>query len=261
MYIFIFATILVAIIIAFLYYRYGNTLSTDASLVNKPVFLGKPLIPKIVIQTWKSQNVPQRYMSLIESVKKYNPDYQYYFFTDESIEDFLKLHYPEYLSTYLNLPIKIQKIDFFRYIAVYHYGGFYLDLDMKVNKNFDTLLQHSCIFPVDEYIDIVRHCEYNRYKPFCKKGQNFLLGQYAFAAAPKDPFIKLCIDKIHNNINNYIKTVDFTSDDYIYKTTGPDFVTEIFTNYKDKNNITIIDNGKRQCFGDYATHMYFGTWK
>ena len=33
-------------------------------------------IPKIIIQTWKTQKVPQRYIPLIESVKINNPDYQ-----------------------------------------------------------------------------------------------------------------------------------------------------------------------------------------
>jgi mannosyltransferase OCH1-like enzyme len=236
----------------------SNTVANN--LVNSDANVAGPTIPKIIIQTWKSNNVPQRYMPLIESVKTNNPDYEYLFFTDDDIEKFFKLYYPEYWSTYLSLPVKIQRIDFFRYVAVYHYGGFYLDLDMRVYKNFNPLLKHSCIFPVDEYID-VRHCQVKRYKPFCDRGQNFLLGQYAFAASPKNPFIKLLIDQIHANIHKYIKNVDFASEDYIYKTTGPDYVTEVFMNYKNKNGITIIDNGSRQHFGDYAKHNYFGTWK
>jgi mannosyltransferase OCH1-like enzyme len=261
------ATVVVALTLLITYKIYdannnvtiiSNTITNN--LVNSGVKNDGPTIPKIIIQTWKSNNVPQRYMSLIDSVKENNPDYEYLFFTDDDIEKFFKTHYPEYWGTYLSLPVKIQRIDFFRYVAVYHYGGFYLDLDMLVYKNFDPLLQHSCIFPVDEYIDI-RHCQVKRYKPFCDRGQNFLLGQYAFAASTKHPFIKILIDHIHSNIHKYIKNVDFTSEDYIYKTTGPDYVTDIFVNYKNKNSITIIDNGTRQHFGDYAKHNYFGTWK
>ena len=114
------------------------------------------------------------------------------------------MHYPSYYSTYLNLPVKIQKIDFFRYVAIYHYGGFYLDLDMNILQCFDKLLKYSFVFPVDEYIDI-RLCKHTRYRPYCDRGQTFLLGQYAFAAEPKHPFIKELIDRIHRNINKYIK--------------------------------------------------------
>ena len=37
------------------------------------------------------------------------------------------------------IAITIQKIDFFRYLAIYYYGGIYLDLDMDINVNFDQL--------------------------------------------------------------------------------------------------------------------------
>jgi len=217
-------------------------------------------IPKIIIQTWKTNTIPQRYMQLIESIKQYNPDYQYIFFTDDDIEDFLKTNYPEYYRTYLNLPITIQRIDFFRYIAVYHFGGFYMDLDMLCLKSFDSLLKHKCVFPVDEFIT-ENLCHYRRYRGFCQKENYFLLGQYAFAAAPRHPFIKRLIDYIHKNINYYIKYVNYDSEDYVYKTTGPDFVTNLYIDDDDKDNIIILNNGKRQFFGDYAKHNYFGTWK
>jgi mannosyltransferase OCH1-like enzyme len=256
--------ILILFIILFIIYQYyenikssiGNILGNTTSTV---VF-EKHSIPKIIIQTWKTNSVPERYMQLINSIKKSNPDYQHLFFTDNDIEDFLKQNYPEYYQTYLNLPIKIQRIDFFRYIAVYHYGGFYMDLDMLCLKPFDDLLKYGCVFPIDELIGN-NMCNLRRYKPFCDKGYYYLLGQYAFAAAPKHPFIKSLIDKIHTNINKYIKYVNFDSEDYVYKTTGPDFVTELYINYKEKDDIFVVNNGKRQYFGDYAKHMFFGTWK
>jgi mannosyltransferase OCH1-like enzyme len=204
--------------------------------------------------------IPQRYMKLINSVKVNNPNYKYLFFTDKDIEEFLKSYYPEYYETFLKLPKIIQKIDFFRYIAVYHFGGFYLDLDMKVLSCFDDLLHNSCVFPIDEYIN-ERLCNYVRYNSYCEKGQNFLLGQYAFGAEPNNEFIKLLIDIIHERIDYYIQNFEKNSEDYIYKSTGPDYVTDIYMEYGNKNSITILDNGKRQYFGNYAKHNYFGTWK
>lgn len=252
------------------YNKNNNLVNNDNNLLlNKEILnikdntnslINKNGIPKIIIQTWKSNTVSQRYMKLINSVKENNPHYKYLFFTDDDIENFFKMYYPDYFVTYLRLPIIIQRIDFFRYVAVYHFGGIYLDLDMKVFLPFDEILNNSCVFPIDEYIDI-NFCKNNRYKPYCDNGQEFLLGQYAFAAEPKHPFIKLLIDKIHERIEYYIQHVDYSSEDYIYKTTGPDFVTDIYMDYQNKNTITILDNGKRQYFGDYARHNYFGTWK
>jgi mannosyltransferase OCH1-like enzyme len=223
---------------------------------------GKNRIPKRIIQVWKtwSEKSPQMFSSYVESIKKVNPGYEYMFFKDNQINLFLEQNYPEYYDTFLKLPLNIQKVDFFRYIAIYHYGGFYFDLDVKALQPLDNLLENRCVFPVDEIIT-KEMCKLERFKKFCDKDINFLLGQYAFGAAPGDPFIKLVIDKIHMNINSYIHYFIPNSDDYVYKTTGPDFITNVYSGYKNKDDIKILHYDKRQCFGKYATHDYVGTWK
>jgi mannosyltransferase OCH1-like enzyme len=217
-------------------------------------------IPKIIIQTWKTSAIPAKYQPLVDSVKYKNPTYEYKFFTDIDIEEFLKNNYPEYYRTYMNLPVKIQKIDFFRYVAIYHYGGFYLDLDMTVLEPLDELLIQECVFPIDEFIGPAM-CHSKRYKNFCDNNMNFLLGQYAFAAEPRHPFIKLLIDNIHQNVNLYIKNYTPNSEHYVYLTTGPDFVSNLYMDYPNKSSIQILEYDKRQYFGKYARHNYFGTWK
>ena len=51
-------------------------------------------------------------------------DYEYKFF-DEDLENFVKNTFPQYYEFFSEFSHKIQKIDFFRYLAVYHFGGFY----------------------------------------------------------------------------------------------------------------------------------------
>jgi mannosyltransferase OCH1-like enzyme len=234
----------------------------DKSLVTKGDETQKNRIPKRIIQVWKtwSEKSPQMFSSYIESIKSVNPGYEYMFFKDNQINQFLEQNYPDYYDTFLKLPLNIQKVDFFRYIAIYHYGGFYFDLDVKALQPLDNLLENHCVFPVDEIIT-KSMCKMKRFESFCDKDINFLLGQYAFGAAPGDPFIKLIIDKIHSNVNSYIHYFIPNSDDYVYKTTGPDFITNLYSTYKNKDNIKILYYDKRQCFGKYATHDYVGTWK
>lgn len=219
-------------------------------------------IPKIIIQTWKSNIIPEKYDNYISSVKRYNPDFKYLFFTDDDIEDFLSKEYPNYYETYLKLPVKIQKIDFFRYVAVYHYGGFYFDLDMNSLYPLDDLLKYPCIFPVDQNI-VLNKCDKMRYKYYCDNKMNFMLGQYAFAAKPNDKFIKTLIDVIHYNIDKYIEIYKDHghSLQYVYSSTGPDFVTDVYMEYYDKENIHILHYPESQYFGKYAKHNYIGTWK
>lgn len=219
---------------------------------------GEQNIPKIIIQTWKNKTLPDKCINYVQSVKEKNPDYEYLFFDDEGIESFLKTEYPHYYETYKKLPIKIQKIDFFRYIAVYHFGGFYLDLDMFCLKTFDELLQYEIIFPVDDYIRMNQKNS-QRYLPFTRQNQEFLLGQYAFASVPNHPFLLELIESIHKNVNMYVKYVNANTDDYVYQTTGPDFVTQKYIDTKEKD-IKIL-HAKRQYFGNYARHLYMGSWK
>ena len=242
---------IVIIFILCIYYLY---------FTNTRLQLGPQKIPKIIIQTWKTKDIPPKYQNYVDSIKKHNPDYEYLFFDDKDIHNFLKNYYPIYYETFKKLPLVIQKIDFFRYIAVYHYGGFYLDLDMKCFENFDDLLSYSSVFPVDDFI-IGWKTHDDRYKTFILQNQSILLGQYAFGSEPKNKFLKKIIDGIHSNINSYIKHINANDDIYVYQTTGPDYITEKYIEYTNKHNIHILSDCKRQCFGKYAKHLYMGSWK
>lgn len=218
-------------------------------------------IPRIIIQTWKNHDIPSKYIESIRSVKKYNPHYKFLYFTDKDIDEFLRKNYPEYYETYKKLPVIIQKIDFFRYIAVYHYGGFYFDLDMTGLYPLDNLLKYDCIFPVDTILTPIK-CSKSRFKKYCDKNYDFILGQYAFGAKPKNNFIKALIDGIHENIDKYIKEFKTNKTlQYVYSSTGPDYVMDIYINYQNKNEIHILEYPKAQYFGKYAKHDCFGTWK
>ena len=216
-------------------------------------------IPKIIIQTWKNNEIPNKYKNDIESLRNLNPTYTFIFMTDSDINRFLSDNYPEWFDTYNKLPIKIQKIDFFRYIAVYHYGGFYFDLDITGLFPLDELLDYECVFPVDQNIN--RHrCTKPRYKKYCSIKFPILLGQYAFAACPKNKFMKQLIDGIHNNIDKYIQNVNKT-EQYVYSSTGPDYVTDQYIEAQDKSSIHILNFNQDQFFGKYAKHNHYGTWK
>jgi mannosyltransferase OCH1-like enzyme len=222
----------------------------------------KTKIPKRIIQVWKtwSSKKPEMFSTYIESIKNKNPDYEYLFFKDEQIDDFLKTNYPKYYETYNKLPMNIQKVDFFRYVALYHFGGFYFDLDIQAIEPLDELLDNECVFPIDEIIH-KNMCSSKRFNNFCKNNVEFLLGQYGFACTPKNKFIKLLVDVIDKNVDNYISSYVANSEDYVYTTTGPDFVTNLYMNYPDKESINILYYDKRQYFGKYAKHNYAGTWK
>ena len=106
-------------------------------------------IPKRIIQTGKrpEQSLPIR--AFMSSVRLLNPDYEYLFFDDGRVEEFIAQEFPQYRAVFESFEAPIQRYDFFRYLAVYHFGGFYLDLDVLLGSGLSTLLERGCVFPFE----------------------------------------------------------------------------------------------------------------
>jgi len=264
----LYVLLFIILLIIFVFYFINNILCNSSYIENfksneSNDLIESDKIPKIIIQTWKNINIPDRYKDLVESIKKYNPSYEYLLFTDDDIEKFLKKYYSDYYETYLKLPVFIQKIDFFRYIAIYHYGGFYFDLDIECFKPLDPLLEYDSVFGIDTHLGTV--CFGDRFIHFCNEGRKFFVGQYAFGAKKKNEFIKILIDNIHNNIDNILDEYNNLNNkkdlEFVYRTTGPDYVTKLYYDYEDNDKIKILEHEQGQFFGDYARHQYMGTWK
>ena len=144
-YLIIFVIILIGVILYKKYYLKHEDFSNQE---NK-------MIPKYIFQIWISEEnkpVPEKYNNFMKSVNEINSNFQYKLYKKNDCEEFLKNEYPSYYKTYQKLPLLIQKIDFFRYVIAYHYGGFYLDLDIEVYKNFNPLRIYKNVFGIDSEI-------------------------------------------------------------------------------------------------------------
>ena len=214
-------------------------------------------IPKIIIQTWKNEDIPKHANKLVNNLKLNNPNFKYLFFSDKDIESFFEKEYPEYIETFNNFEYTIQKIDFFRLVAIFHYGGFYFDIDVDINSCLDELCDFSCVFP-QEY-------EKNGDPYLQKKKMFMLIGNYGFGACPKNNFIKMCIDNI---IKPKISIDDIPGRGKdklkkIFYTTGPVLISDCYNDYENKEEIKIIksENGAPFQFGKFGKHLMIGTWK
>jgi mannosyltransferase OCH1-like enzyme len=216
-----------------------------------------------IIQTYKTTHIPDDYKPYIESVKKHNPDCNYMFFSDEDIVAFFKTDVSQYYDTFCNLKYKIQQLDFFRYCAIYHYGGVYLDLDIMINKSLNDIDLSACMFPLESRTnsDTLLH----------KQDYHGLIGNYAFYAPKNDPFIKLVIDNI---VKPRISTEDLESamifaethgahriPTWVYYTTGPVLVTQSYIDYGRKVKVIEPDLWENGSVGNYGKHHAVGTWK
>ena len=93
------------------------------------------LIPKIIYQTWKTNNLHSSLAKKIIKWSEMNPEYDYLFFDDEQINAFIKIEYGnEIYREYKKIQIGAAKADVWRLLMVYKYGGLYVDVDVAVQR-------------------------------------------------------------------------------------------------------------------------------
>jgi mannosyltransferase OCH1-like enzyme len=101
----------------------------------------KRTFPKIIHQTWKTTNIPKKWKISQKQWKKLHPTWEYRFWTDKDLENFIKDKHPEFLDIWKTYPYQIQKVDAVRYFILNDFGGIYSDLDIVPR------------LPLDEYVE------------------------------------------------------------------------------------------------------------
>ena len=168
------------------------------------------MIPKIIWQSWKTKDLDPLIQDRLHTMMAMNPDYKHFLLTDDEIDHFVHTEYadcPDILACYDRLNIIVAKVDFWRYLVLYKYGGVYLDMDSTINQSLDGLIR-----PDDEAI-------------ITREGHPGIFVQWALIFNAGHPILKSTIDLIVRNI----QTNAFPND--IHKMTGPTAFTQGVNNY------------------------------
>jgi len=96
--------------------------------------------PKIIHQTWKTNDIPEHWKISQMKWKELHPDYTYMFWTDNDIRNYIQTNYPQYLEIHDNYKHNIQRADMIRYFILYDFGGIYCDLDLYPIENIEKHL-------------------------------------------------------------------------------------------------------------------------
>jgi mannosyltransferase OCH1-like enzyme len=96
-------------------------------------------IPKIIMQTWKTHSVPEKWKRSPESIRRWMGDWKYVLMNDKDNRAFVAKHFPDFLPYYDRFEYPIQRADAIRYCWLSIHGGIYMDLDMELQKPLDDL--------------------------------------------------------------------------------------------------------------------------
>jgi inositol phosphorylceramide mannosyltransferase catalytic subunit len=225
-------------------------------------------IPRRIIQTGKTNGQPLRLRAMMSTMRLLNQDYEYLFFDDDAVESFVTERFPQYKPMLDSFPYRIQRYDFFRYLAVYHFGGFYFDLDVLLAKGLSDLLESGCVFPFEG----LTYCEFLREH----HKMDWQIGNYAFGAAQGHPFleavIRNCVRAFEDPawVQPMMRGIPILSrtEFLVMNTTGPGLISRTLAEERAIAGAVhvlfpddVCDGRNWNCFGDLGVHLTDGSWR
>jgi hypothetical protein len=212
-------------------------------------------IPKRIIQIGKDINLPLRNRAAVTTIRLLNPDYEYLFFDNLHQREFVEREFPQYLTVFDSFRFVIQRCDFFRYLAVYRYGGFYFDPDVLLASGLSDLLEHGCVFPF-EALTISKFLRDDL-------GMDWLIGNYAFGAAPGHVFLEAVIENCVRGQRDtkWVKPMMRGSpplmhnEFFILNSTGPGLVSRTLA-----DDVCDVSNCWNR-FGNWGVHLADSSWR
>ena len=105
------------------------------------------MIPKIIHYCWFGRGeMPKLARKCLESWKKYCSDYEIMEWNEDNFDidsnEYIKEAYAKKKFAFVS--------DYVRLYALYKYGGIYMDTDVEVLNNFDSILHDQCVFGFEE---------------------------------------------------------------------------------------------------------------
>ncbi len=225
-------------------------------------------IPPRIIQTGRTRDLPLLAKAAVTNLKCLNPAFEYLYFDNNDVDAFVRNEFPEYQQVFQSFPFRIQKYDFFRYLVIYRFGGFYFDLDVFFAASLEELTNHSSVFPFEE-LTLSQHLRRHHQ-------MDWEIGNYGFGAAAKHPFLEAVIRncvRAQQDPTWVQPMMDgipsmFRTDFYVLNTTGPGLLTRTLAeNPKLTSRVTVLfpkdvcDDNSWHHFGNLGVHAMEGSWR
>lgn len=215
-------------------------------------------IPKIIHQIWWQglDKLPKKYHNFKKSWIINHPGWKIIYWDQTKINDLIKFNYPRLKKLLDDYPHMIQKIDFAKYLILYHYGGFYLDMDTFCHKSLNNLYNIE---------------EFKKYDFICSQMEVFMffkiINNGIIFSRPKHPILLLIINKLKKY---QTKKMYQNHDLYIMQSTGPIFYHLMINEFKTDKVLILPESyfescslkDFEKCFkkGEYMTHHHTLSW-
>ena len=214
------------------------------------------MIPKILHQTAKTAQIPERWRTYQQRLRELHPGWEYRLWTDEDNLHLVSSRMPQLLDAYKSAPLNIMRADLARYAIMDSVGGLYLDFDYEFLKPFD-FGQYSLVLPRESDDD-----------------REVFVGNAVIASEPGHPFWKAVLEEYVAMHKSQPKDPE---EEDIISLTGPGLLTRVYL--RDFTNDESIYVPSRMAFNppiprseyeyevlvhggvSYGIHHCDGTWR
>ncbi|MBN9076437.1 MAG: glycosyl transferase [Rhizobiales bacterium 65-79] len=216
------------------------------------------MIPPILHQTWKTDEIPPRFRAWSESWAKHNPGWTRMFWNDRALIDFVGTHYPDFLATFCGYQQGILRADAARYMLLHHFGGVYADLDCECVASFAPLMSEDrIVFCKEPFRHFAEQASF--------RGLPYLLFNGTIVSPPKHPFW------LH--LLSYLP--DLADAKEVIDATGPCVLTSAQLSFADRSSFALHpsalftpldrdgaagESGEPQACKTLSVHHWVGTW-
>jgi len=188
--------------------------------------VGKVAVPKVIVQYWNGDNIPPDVLSLMESWKKYNPDYKYEIYNFKAAHDFILKNYgSEGAKIFNNAKLPAMQSDIFRVAFCLKNGGIYVDGATECFKSIDGLIKES------GSLTVIRKWHGGMWNGF-------------ISAAPNNDVLAKIWNAIVVNVSEEIY-------DNVFEATGPG----LFRKYCNSENATIVEQAVAKPYFDLVNNL------
>jgi mannosyltransferase OCH1-like enzyme len=216
------------------------------------------MVPRIIHQSWKVEQVPDRWLAFQQTWRRNHPDYEYRFWTDDANRAFVAQVFPEFLAVYDGYRHPVSRADLARYLVICRFGGIYADLDCESLKPLDDLLVgKELVFGLEPPSHVKRPAVASR-------GFTRIVCNALFASVPNHPFWRHLFPLL----------VASKDEGNVLECAGPFALTRACDTYPCPQDITILPSdvlypldsylrpatGRVSGEGSYAVHHWSGSW-
>ena len=163
--------------------------------------------------TWKNNDIPPKFVNIINKWRELHPNYEIHYYTDDDIDKYID-KFPQFKTSFNNMLVKIEQVDFFRYLILYNEGGVYSDLDVLPLKKIDDFVILNKIIIATEPIEHAKrnnidimYCNALMISPpkqiFWLKLCEYITDNYEFSKGPVKNTGPIALTNFINTNNNF----------------------------------------------------------